>query len=70
MHNGVVLLHETLGEATMVVILLESIFKGFCLFGFDSFGRSRALAMGWNPKSIKLENYLGFNSDQSMFVFF
>jgi exonuclease III len=65
----VVLLQETLGEAAVVVQLLERILKGWSFFGLDAFGHSGGLAMGWNPKSIKLENSWGFNSGQGMSVF-
>ena len=65
----IVILQETLGEASLIISLLEELLKGWSLFSLDSLGCSGGLAMGWNSKSIKIENSWGFKLHQGMFVF-
>jgi len=65
----IVMLQENIQEASLIMSLLENLLKGWSFFGLDAFGLSGGLTMGWNPKSIKLENSWGFNSGQGMFVF-
>jgi exonuclease III len=52
----VVLLQETLGEEAVVVQILEKTQKGWSFFGSSASGCSGGLVMGWNQKTIKLEN--------------
>jgi exonuclease III len=57
--SDILMLQETLGDAILVVPLLENLFKGWKLFGLDAKGRSRGLAMGWRKSIIKLVNSSG-----------
>jgi hypothetical protein len=62
------MLQETLGDANLVVPILENIFIGWSFFGLDASGRSGGLVMGWRTRSIKLENSWGFGSRLGMTV--
>jgi exonuclease III len=56
----ILMLQETLGDAILVVPLLEKLFKGWNFIGLDAKGRSGGLAMGWRSKVYQASKLLGF----------
>lgn len=49
-----VLLQETLGTTTIITPLLGSMLPGSHFYALDVNGRSRGIALGYNPHSIKM----------------
>lgn len=47
--SDIIMLQETLGEADLITCSLVSLLLGWHFFAMDSSGRSRGLAIGYNP---------------------
>jgi len=65
---NILMLQETLGDAILVVPLLEKIFKGWNFIKLDAKGHSRGFSMGWRSSSIKIVNSWGFDSRLGMSI--
>lgn len=64
LHNSncdILLLQETLGQSDIISKTLHSILPGWYFQGLDVVGRSRGLAMGINPRTVKhISSWGGF----------
>lgn len=52
--SDIIMLQETLGEADLITCSLVSLLLGWHFFAMDSSGRSGGLAIGYNPRTIKV----------------
>jgi hypothetical protein len=58
----IMMLHETMGEEVVIIPQLFSLLKSWEFVGSDARGHSGGLAIGWNPKIVKVISSWGFES--------
>jgi hypothetical protein len=66
--SNIILLQETLGDGAFVTHILEGLLEGWNFCALDAKGILRGLVVGWQSRSVKLQNYWGLDSYWSILL--